>query len=664
MFSATRPMGRRIPVPTIDRSRAWVPEAWWPWLSGRAALTIPQAVLRRLRKPDKIPVSVWAEKYRVLTKSALGTTWSNDLTPYLRDIMDLGGDERVEEIVCCKAVQVGFTEAVVNWLLCCVDQDPGDALLVYPDDTTATEVFRSRIRPSIERSWRLSRLRTGAQNDLTGSGAELAGMSIYLGSAQSPAQLGSKPLPYVVMDEIDKYPPTAGTREASPMALAEKRATTYRHRRKIWRFSTPTTEGGNVWQAMQRDVQARFEYRAACPACGAVQPMAFSGIRWPGGGKADPMQILGETSARYHCVHCQAEWDDRARDKAVRAGGWAVPETGEDLWEHIERARPRKLGFTIPAWISPFVSLSECAAAFLKGQRSRIALRDFWNNYAAEPWKEYDKVRSEDVILDLRDRRPRGLVPSGGVVSCLTAAVDTQEDGFWYEIRAWGWGMAMDSWQIREGFLPVDWTAPYDPRTRAFPYHPAFDTVRGVLMEDVYRDEDGTVYPVQLSLIDSGGHHSTEVYDFARCHAGIVQPIKGASSRMAGLWEAAKDDNPNFRSRFSLSGGVRLNTQHLKSLLAERLEIPFDNPEAWRFHAETSMKWATMMCAEYRNDKGLWEQIRGRENHAWDCSVYNLAAAEMLNVRYSSAPVPEPRPLEEEAQPFDPRSYRPRPSWR
>jgi hypothetical protein len=32
--------------------------------------------------------------------------------------------------------------------------------------------------------------------------------------------------------------------------------------------------------------------------------------------------------------------------------------------------------------------------------------------------------------------------------------VDTQDDGFVYEIRAQGWGIAEETWCIREGFHP------------------------------------------------------------------------------------------------------------------------------------------------------------------------------------------------------------------
>jgi hypothetical protein len=40
------------------------------------------------------------------------------------------------------------------------------------------------------------------------------------------------------------------------------------------------------------------------------------------------------------------------------------------------------------------------------------------------------------------------------------------------------------------------------------------------------------------------------------------------------------------------------------------------------------------LCAEFVNEKGLWEVIGSRPNHGLDCSVLNILAAEILGVKY------------------------------
>ena len=88
-------------------------------------------------------------------------------------------------------------------------------------------------------------------------------------------------------------------------------------------------------------------------------------------------------------------------------------------------------------------------------------------------------------------------MPGSGVVAGLTAGVDTQDAGFWYEIRAWGFGESEESWQVREGFVT------------------SFADLERVLFRDEYRDVDGLVYPLQIVVQDAMGHRTTEVYDFA-----------------------------------------------------------------------------------------------------------------------------------------------------
>lgn len=125
------------------------------------------------------------------------------------------------------------------------------------------------------------------------------------------------------------------------------------------------------------------------------------------------------------------------------------------------------------------------------------------------PWREYTEVRSEEAILKLRDHRPRGLVPSEKPVAGLLAAIDTQDTGFYYEIRAWGYGLTPDSWQVREGFVL------------------SFDDLERILFSDEYRNSEGDRYPVQFTVIDAMGHRTKEVYDWTRRFRRRVMPLQG-----------------------------------------------------------------------------------------------------------------------------------------
>ena len=207
------------------------------------------------------------------------------------------------------------TEAVLNCIGYAIDRDPGPVLCIYPDELTARENNQDRIQPMIKSSPRLRTYMTGAADDSNLLRISLMHMPIYMAWAHSAARLANKPIRYVIFDETDKYPETAGKRETDPISLGEARTITYRHNCKKWKISTPTTEAGNIWRALTEEAQVIFDFWVSCPACGVLQKMIFRQIQWahktePGAdGKChseEPEMIEAEKLAWYECPHCLA----------------------------------------------------------------------------------------------------------------------------------------------------------------------------------------------------------------------------------------------------------------------------------------------------------------------------------------------------------------------
>jgi phage terminase large subunit GpA-like protein len=622
-----------VPATYTLRRPAWL----WPELAERLAaaagrLEIPGAFSaaerKVLRKRRKIAPSRWAERHRWVSLSAVPGPWRNEVAPYGVGIMDASFFESVREIVICGAPQTGKSDFVNNCIGYAIDRAPGPALYTYPDRDTGRENARDRIQTMITDSPRLRGYVRSVVEDLQNLYIRLAHMPIYFGWARSVARLSNKPIKYLVQDEVDKFAQAATSKEADPISLAEKRLRTYRGSSKNWKISSPSIEAGPSWQAFLA-AEARFDFHVACPFCGAAQRMVFGtreegcGIRWPAEAR-DPNEIERANLARYECRECHAHWDDEDRNRAVRAGEWRERESGLALWDFLRARRPAKIAFHIPAWLSYFVGLSECAAAFLKGAKNKAKLKDFQNGYAAEPWVEYAQVRKEEAILSLRDDRPRGAVPAGGVVQKLTAGVDTQDDGFWYAIYAWGWpieGGTMPGWEVRSGFaLSLSDLARY-------------------LWEDELADADGVRYAVTLALQDAGGHRTAEVYDFARRHPGRLVPTFGRDTMAVPHNWSAVQYYPGKKK--PIPGGLRIlnvNTKYYKDDLARRLAVDPGDPGALRFCAEFRDDYARHFVSEVLNQRGLWECPPGRPNHLWDCAVLALTAADVLDLKFRRPP--------------------------
>ena len=632
-------------------------------MSAAGGIRLTAGERRVFRRQKKISCSAWAERHRVVSMSSLPGPWRNAVTPYLAGIMDAIWTPGVETVIVCKAPQTGGTEAAYNAIAYAADCNPGPVLVVMPDEITARDNARDRIIPIFEDSPRLRRHLTGRSDDLSALRINLVHMPIYMAWARSTPRLANKPIRMVVFDETDKYPDFASAREADPISLGVKRTLTFRRSRKIVMLSTPTVEAGPIWRALTNEAQCVYDYLVVCPSCRAEQYMAFERIVWPETTR-DPKEVEDLRLARYVCSACGDAWDDARRDIAVRAGAWRVrlaaePEQGHgaELSRHLRERRPQKVGFHLPSWLSHFVSLSDAAAAFLRGLADKAKLRDFQNAHAARPWAVYEQTRREDQILALRDDRPRGRLPAGGLVQRLTAGIDTQDDGLWYAIFAWGWapspGESLPCWEVRSGFAL------------------GFEDLARALWEDEITDAAGRRYVVSLAFQDAGGHRTKEVYDFCRRHPGKIFPAFGRDSLAVPHTWSRVQYYPG--TKRPIPGGLRIvniNTKYFKDELSRRLSVDPGDAAAVRFCAEFRADYARHYTAEALDERGRWACPPGRANHLWDCAVLAFAAADVLDLGYrrrreerpqeASAPPPAPAAP---PRPLRPRPPRPRRGW-
>ena len=65
----------------------------------RTANLFKTVIKRVLKKPEKLTVSQWAERFRILDESSnFSGKWSNDITPYMIGVMDAFNDPYIQEI--------------------------------------------------------------------------------------------------------------------------------------------------------------------------------------------------------------------------------------------------------------------------------------------------------------------------------------------------------------------------------------------------------------------------------------------------------------------------------------------------------------------------------------------------------------------------------------
>lgn len=629
---------RRMPDWMPEEIRASLRESAGATRSLRCCSSFSEGERKAMSYSPPMPISQWAEKYRVLLGGSIPGRWKNVFTPYLRDIMDASNMPGVETSILCKSPQTGGSEAGHNLVGYCIDRLPGPVMYVFPDENTARENSQDRIIPMIKSSPRLSKFLSRVDADTSSLRIKLVHMNIFLGWSGSVSRLGNKPIRVLVLDELDKYQDSKN--EARAEDLAEKRTITWRSRKKIFKISTPTVESGPIWQAFTREANARFRYYVRCPHCGEFQLMTMEGLHWPG--KDTPEEaasgdVLSQRLAWYVCKNCGSCWKDADRDRAVRKGEWREEVSGAPALSYIADKKPMKVGWHIPAFISYFVSLSEIASVWLKWkeQNDITILKDFQNNYAAEPWAEQFEEREEAEILRLCDDRPRGAVPSPlpqapdvPRISCLLAGVDTQKGHFRYVIRAFGYGENEESWLVACGAAQL------------------FSDLEELFFRNVYRDADGREYHVQGVMIDAMGNRTREVYAWAAKWRNMVFPWQGKRSMSSPYSMSPLEYFPGkVGQKVKIPGGLTLfqcDTTFFKSHLAHKLTIEPEDPGAFHLHSNDDGRlnaYAKEMCAEtWDEQKMAWVNPLERPNHYWDCEVMCAALAYIKNVRHIPLP--------------------------
>lgn len=556
--------------------------------------------LQFLRQPEQLTVSEWAEKYRMLDSksSAMPGPWSNDITPYLTGVMDEFNNYETEKIIFVKPTQIGGTEALQNMIGYIVMQDPSPTMIVYPTDTLAKSVSENRLQPMLKATPEIAK-----KFDENSSLLELQFDSMYISltGSNSPSGLASKPIRFLMMDEVDKYP-GASSKEADPIKLASERTKTF-HNKKIYITSTPTLKTGHIWKEKEAaDIEKHFF--VPCPHCGEYIEFKFQNIRFPddeGMSYADRAEF-----ATYVCQECGCLITDNDKHNMLKLGEWR---TVRHNTKYV-----RNVAFWINTLYSPFVRWSDIAKEFLVSKDDPEDLQNFVNSWLAEAWEDTKLKTSAELVLERQTELPAYVVPQW--TKLLTAGVDVQENSLYWSIRAFG--EFLTSQNIAHG------------------QSLSFEEIDRI-MNMQYMTEEGDPMVVNLCLIDSGDQTDI-VYDFCALHSDYALPVKGSSHAQLSHYKLSmvnKTDSRAYGMQLVLVDGGRY-----KDMIAGRMQRP-NGKGSWMVYSGCDMEYATQVTAEHKvnvktpgGTKQVWQKKSSHaDNHYLDTEVYALAAADVMGVR-------------------------------
>jgi phage terminase large subunit GpA-like protein len=579
------------------------------------------AFMDGLRPEQPLTVSEWSDKYRRLSSKASAEPgpWRTNRTPYLREPMDcLSTTSPVQRVVMMFAAQTGKTESGANWLGYVIDHAPGPMLLVQPTVEMAKRLSKQRLESLVTETPCLAAKIAPSRSRDSGNtmfAKEFPGGMMLLTGANSATGLRSTPCRYIFMDEVDAFPPDVDG-EGDPVSLAEKRATTFA-RRKILLTSTPTVKDFSRIEAeYERSDQRRFY--VPCPCCEAMQWLKWPQLKWE---KNDP------ATAAYECEVCKERFAEIHKPAMLRNGEWraTAPSNGKTA------------GFQLSGLYSPlgWLSWADMVDDFLRAKADAPMLKSFVNTRLAETWEEdFASKVSADVLLKRCEPYAAGQLPDGALA--VTIGVDVQggggSAGDRLAVSVWAWGREEEGWLIDHQEIYGD------------PCRPEVWKQLDVLVMHQWDHAGGGKLRADVVAVDSGGHATAEVYQYARERAGAgVVAIKGQSQRgKPPIGKATKVDI-NAKGR-TLKRGAQVfpvGGDTIKTTLFGRLKHNERGAGYLHFHAQTGAEYFEQLTAEkqaLRYVKGFpvreWVKKPSARNEALDCLVYAYAAVNLMYQRY------------------------------
>lgn len=572
-----------------------------------------------LKPLPKTSVSQWADNHRMLSSgiSAEPGKWKTSRALYQKDIMNAFTEPGIHRVVVKSSSQIGKSDMMNNVIGRFAHLDPCAIMMIQPTIDMAQDYSKTRIAPMIRDTKVLNTLfydvKSRDANNTILSKVFPGGRLIMCG-ANSPAGLASRPIRILLADEVDRFPDSAGT-EGDPVDLAAKRMTTF------WNscmglFSTPTNEGtSRIDEEYLAGTQEEWQHK--CPNCGEYHLLRhidmtvdYKEIKTPSGKKT---VIVNDV--KWRCPHCGFSFSEKEMKQTQQK---YISQNSDALKNGIR-------SFFVNGFTSPWMTWPKIMREWLEAKGDPEREKVIMNTVFGESYKQ--KGAFEDEQIFLRRRESYGAELPNGVL-LLTAAIDTQDNRLEYEVV--GWGKEEECWGIRKGIVLG---APNQART--------WKEIDNIL-DKTYHFADGKGLKVVRTFIDSGGHYTSDVYNY--CQKNFYKQrfaIKGRGGPGIPLiYKIAKANNAK-------APLILLGVDDGKQQIMDRLSIDSPGPLYFHFPQDEGIKelsdrgyndlYFKGIISEHkkvykRNGvlREVWETTKNVRNEPLDLRNYNLACMKSL----------------------------------
>lgn len=598
---------------------------------------------------DRRPPWEWgAEKVRIKNSPYVGNRFRPELTPWLKEPLEVLPLNSVTEISCQCCVQGSKTVFILVGSSWAIEFEPDTMIITCQSDDDAKFFARERANYAFERIDSIANRMPTDRSKKSICSISLSDMSLEIQGA-NPNNLNSKPVRWVFNDEVWLW-------KRGLLDESRKRATRYWNRR-IVNVSTAGEKGCDMDLAFEAG--DRREWHLKCPSCNGLNFPKWERIKWP----KDPDLIVecpnekgGTTKEKLKLE--SGEWNFKAVKystffecefcKAKHAHTYAVHKTMNDGGAYIATNLNPTPGHVSFRWnalcLAPAeLSWGDLAVEWLKAEvefakGNEAPRREFIQKRLAE---SYDPNRYHTF-----SKLPTVKIEGNVAYDYVFLTVDVQQTEFWAVVR--GWSKTGESWLLWAGRL-FTW-------------------------DEIEAKQTEFKVPGQCVFVDAAYEQTRVMRECAR-HNKLVD-INGRKDWVG--WKGLDGENqerksfeyhpenskpillpyswpPKYLSGNSgISAGVAFAKWHLwsnKTVKDILVRLRDGKGSKWLAYDGAPQDWHEQMYSERRikvydkfgKESIKWDRIGKRPNHLWDCEAMQVVAACMAQI------IGEPIPAKEES---------------
>lgn len=596
-------------------------------LSRKAKLSRMLKLMAEAVKPKPIrDFDVWCDEEIVIPSEASSQPgqWRTSTFPFWKTPMKLLTPHgHCRELTFMKGCQVAATTVMIAHTMYIADEYPSPSMLLQPTKDAATDFSTQKWDPFVKgnpvsnRTLGKDRPKGYTNTTLTKT---YPGGFLAIGGINNTNFIKSKSIRYQYFDEEDSYDISSKS-DGNNIEVAKKRTNNYPDRIVI-RGTTPKfTETSTNYEAFLQGSQER--YYMPCPHCNPHADINGTYFYF----KHELFKFRGDViddipeEVYIECPHCGEEIHEMSKTWMMdntRARWMSTKGADDDKPYEVDPKTPYR-SFHLPSYYSPlgFLSWNEAFKDYFKYQRTkdRMDYQVYRNQIEGLPMT----LTGDDMVnrTELEERAKKssygtGLVeiPAGGLI--LTMGVDVQGDRLEAEIIATGVDNEVFSvdYVVLNGYMDsLGNSQGLDSNGVPTPWKRLADIITG----KTYRHESGCNMPIEVTFIDSNGHHTDLVHKFCKSYEQFnVFPCYGKYGWGEGYVIAPTSPHKTYKTKL-----YRVMKDELIDRLYKHLNVLSPGPSYQHFpnRPQYNAKYFKGLTAEQK----VIKKVNGQPRVAFEC---------------------------------------------